>query len=134
MCFSRRQTTLQRRWPLPIPITRVNRSGIPKCDQTSIVAPVKDKLGIVHVIVVTPNLIDPILDIRRRLDCRASFMCGPTSVVAHTHYPEKTNDFPTSIGLFVPISLKWKYRRSGHARVSLPTPGADEGYFGPPPQ
>jgi hypothetical protein len=76
MCFSRRQTTLQRRWPLPIPITRVNRSGIPKCDQTSRVAPVNDKLGIVHVIVVTPKLIDPIRDTRRRLDVRASSMCG----------------------------------------------------------
>ena len=94
MCFSRRQTTLQRRWPLPIPITRVNRSGIPKCDQTSRVAPVNDKLGIVHVIVVTPKLIDPIRDTRRRLDVRASFMCGPISVVAHTYYPEKTNKFP----------------------------------------
>jgi hypothetical protein len=68
---------------------------MPKCDQTSMVAPVKDKLGIVHVIVVTPKLIDPIRDTRRRLDVRASFICGPTSVVAHIHYPEKTNDFPT---------------------------------------
>jgi hypothetical protein len=95
MCFSRRQTTLQRRWPLPIPMTRVNRSGIPKCDQTSTVAPVKDKLGMVHVIAVTPNLIDPILDVRRRLNWRASFMSGPTTVVAHIPYPEKINNFPT---------------------------------------
>jgi hypothetical protein len=33
-------------------------------------------LGIVHVIVVTPKLIDPIRDTRRRLDVRASSMCG----------------------------------------------------------
>src|SRR5258705_13594579 len=94
MCFSRRQATLQRRWPLPIPITRVNRSGIPKCDQTSRVAPVKDKLGMVHVIVVTPKLIDPILDTRRRLDVRASFMWANSGSCAY-HYPENTNDFPT---------------------------------------
>jgi hypothetical protein len=94
MCFSRRQTTLQRRWPLPIPMTRVNRSGIPKCDQTSTVAPVKDKLGIVHVIMVTPKRIDPILDIRRRLDWRASFMRANISNWAYP-YPEKTNNIST---------------------------------------
>ena len=66
-----------------------------------------------HVIVVTPKLIDPIRDARRRLDVRASFMGGPTSVVAHTHYPEKTNNFLLKSGLFVPISSKWKQRRSG---------------------
>src|SRR5258706_6988887 len=45
--------------------------------------------------------------------------------------PGKTNDFPTLIGLFVPISLKWKYRRSGPCSgVSLPTPAADGGYLG----
>jgi hypothetical protein len=43
----------------------------------------------VHVIVVTPKLIDPIRDTRRRLDVRASFMSGPTSVVAHTHIPRR---------------------------------------------
>jgi hypothetical protein len=69
-------------------------------------------------------------------------MGGPTSVVAHTHYPEKTNNFPYLNRAICTNLIKMEATQIrprpaaallGRLANSLRTLAADEGYFGPRP-